>query len=205
MAQNITRLLPYRNINEKDIEVEYAFDGTSGEAGTFVKVTAANLTEDAVKLVNRPDAFLNSLGNATSKYPEVTRKVAATSGTGDAGVVLGMILRDVREVDENGEKLINYPQKKEDLQCVLSGEANLIATRGVVDITERGLAGGVCPSVGDAAVLAADGKVTGVAYASLSTEQKDAMVGQFIGTGNRESQQDTDAFAGAYARLKFSV
>lgn len=203
MAQQITRLLPTRSINEKDVINSYSFDSNSGEAGTFVKVSAGNLNLDPVEYGDF-GPFANSLGNATSQYPYVPQKVT-TAGTGDAGLIIGMLLRDVREVDENGEKLLYYPQKKYELQCVLSGEAVPIASRGVVDINVRGLAGGVCPSVGDAAVVVADGKVTGVAFGSLTTAQKNVMVGTFIGTGLRESQQDTDFAAGPYARLKFSV
>lgn len=205
MAQLITRLLPDRNIDEKDVINLYSLNTASGEAGTFVKVVDCDLSKDPVQYVNRPDAFLNSLGNATSQYPEVPYKVAETSGTGDAGAVLGMLLRDVREVDENGQKLEFYNEKKEELQCVVSGEANLIATAGIVDLNLRGLEGGVVPNINDAAVLGANGKVTGVAYASLSTEQKDAVVGKFIGTGIRVSQQSTDSLAGVYAKLKFSI
>jgi len=203
MAQQITRLLPYRSINETDVINGYSFDSNSGEAGTFVKVSAGNLTLDPVEYGNF-GPFANALGNAKSQYPFVPQKVT-TAGTGDAGLIIGMILRDVREVDENGEKLLYYPQKKQDLQCVLSGEAVPVASRGVVEINVRGLAGGVCPSVGQAAVVTADGKVTGVAFGSLTTAQSAVRVGTFIGTGLRESQQHTDFAAGPYARLKFSV
>ena len=203
MAQQITRLLPNRSINEKDVINGYSFDSNSGEAGTFVKVSAGNLTLDPVEYGNF-GPFANSLGNATSQYPYVPQKVT-TAGASDAGLIIGMLLRDVREVDENGEKLLYYPQKKQDLQCVLSGEAVPVASRGVVEINVRGLAGGIAPNVGDAAVVVAGGKVTGVAFGSLTTGQRNVMVGTFIGTGLRESQQNTDFAAGPYARLKFSV
>lgn len=204
MAQLISRLLPYRTVNQYDVINEYALNIASGEAGTFVKVVAGDLSKDPVEFVNS-SYFVNSMGNATSQYPEVTRKVGVAAGTGDAGLVLGMLLKDVRNTDENGEKLHFYPQKKAELQCVLSGESVPVLTRGIVDVNFRGLAGGVVPAVGTAAVLSTNGTVTGVAYSALSTEQKNAVVGSFIGTGNRESQQTTDSLAGPYARLKFSV
>ena len=152
MAQVITRLLPNRNFDPKGEINMFSLDSASGEAGTFVKVVAANLSDDPVAYVNRPDAFLNNLGNATSQYPEIVYKVTP-AGTGDGAVVLGMLTRDVREIDENGESLHHYPRKKEELQCVVSGEANPIATRGFVEVNHRGLAGGVAPNVGDLAVL----------------------------------------------------
>ena len=203
MAQQITRLLPYRSINETDVINGYSFDSNSGEAGTFVKVSAGNLTLDPVEYGNF-GPFANSLGNAKSQYPFVPQTVT-TASSGDAGLIIGMILRDVREVDENGEKLLYYPQKKQDLQCVLSGEAVPIASRGIVEISVRGLAGGVCPSVGQAAIVMPGGKVSGVAFSAITSGQRDIMVGTFIGTGLRESQQHTDFAAGPYARLKFSL
>ena len=204
MAQSITRLLPNHNVDGKDVINEFSLDAASGEAGTFVKIVASDLTKGSNEYVNS-SYFTNSLGNATSQYPENPRKVGVASGTGDGGAIFGMLLRDVRDTDENGEKLHFYPQKKEELQCVLSGESVPIATAGIIDLNVRGLAGGISPSVGDYAVLSANGQVSGVAFASLSTEQKDASVGKFIGTGIRVSQQSTDAFAGPYARLKFSL
>ena len=204
MAQQITRLLPLRDIPEKEIINDFSYNASSGEAGTFVKVIAMNLSEDPVQYT-ASSHFVNTMGNATSEYPEVVYKVGPTDGTGDAGKVLGMMLRDVREVDENGEKLLFYPRKKEELQCLLSGEAVPIAKRGIVDITARGLAGGVCPNINDAAVLSSNGKVTGVAFSALTTEQRNAVVGKFVGTGIRVSQKTTDAFAGIYAKLVFSI
>lgn len=201
----ITRLLPFRSIDERDKINGYSLNTASGEAGTFVKVVSAELTKDPVAYVNS-SYYNNTLGNATSQFPEVIHKVGATSGTGDGGQVLGMLLNDVRTVDENGESLLFYPAKKAELQCVFSGEAVPIATEGIVDLfVPRALEGGVVPAINSAAVLGANGKVTGVAFTSLTADQRNAVVGKFIGTGYRESQQTTDSFAGAYARLKFSV
>ena len=204
MAQQITRLLPWRNIDDKDIINEYSFNAGSGEAGSFVKVVAGDLSKDPTQYVNA-SYFLNSVANARSKYPEVPYKVGVTSGTGDHAVVLGMMLRDYREVDENGEKLHFYHPKKEELQCLLSGEATPIAIRGMVDVNKRAFANGVVPNVNDMAVLAANGQITGVAAASRSAEQKDATVGKFIGTGFRSGEQTSDAFEGPWARLVFSI
>jgi hypothetical protein len=197
--------MPYRDIDEKSKVNGFSLNTASGEAGSFVKVVSAELTKDPVAYVNS-SYYGKTLGNATSQFPEVIHKVGLTSGTGDAGQVLGMLLNDVRTVDENGESLLFYPIKKTELQCVFSGEAVPIATEGIVDLfVPRALEGGVVPAINSAAVLGANGKVTGVAFSALSTEQRNAVVGKFIGTGFRESQQTTDSRAGAYARLKFSV
>lgn len=208
MAQQITRLLPDRSISEHDVINLYSLNTASGEAGSFVKVVNGDLSNDPVRYVGRDGGnggFANSLGNGTSRYPEVPYKVGLCGGTGDAGLAIGILLRDVRETDENGEKLLFYPEKKAELQCVVSGEAVPIARAGIVEMNSRGFTNGVVPAVGDMAVLAANGTVTGVAFSALSAEQKDAVVGKFIGTGNRVSQQTTDAFAGPYAKLQLSL
>lgn len=204
MAQQITRLLPDRVENPYEVINKFSLNVGSGEAGSFVKVVAGDFSKDPTQYVDS-SYFTNNLGNATSQYPEVPYKVGLTDGTGDGGKAIGMLLRDVREVDENGEKLHFYPEKREELQCLLSGESVPILKRGIVELNLRGLAGGVVPNVGDAAVLAANGQVTGVALGSRTTEEKDATVGVFIGTGIRESQKTTDAFAGPTAILDFSV
>lgn len=205
MAQQITRLLPHRDYDEHEVINLFSLDTASGEAGSFVKVTAGDFSKDSVEYVARADAFLNTLGNGTSNYPETPQKVTLTTGTGDAGAAIGMLLRDVREVDENGESLHFYNQKKDELRCVVSGECVPILKRGHVAVNSRAFVNGVVPNVGDSAVLAANGQLTGVAPASLSTEQRNATVGKFLGTGDRESQKSTDAFDGPYAILDFSV
>jgi len=204
MAQKITRLLPNQNIDPKNVVNLFSLNTASGEAGTFVKIVSANLSEDPVKYVNS-SYFVNRMGTATSQYPEVPHKVGVAAGTGDGPSVFGMLLSDVRTVDENGEKLNFYSKKREELECLLSGEAVPIVTAGIVDLNVRGLAGGVCPSVGHKAILSTNGQITGVAAASRSAEQIAATVGTIIGTGFRESQQTTDVFAGPWVRLKFSI
>ena len=207
MAQQITRLLPNRSINEKDVINNYSFDSNSGEAGTFVKVSAGNLTLDPVEYGDF-GPFANSLGNATSQYPFVPQKVS-TAGTGDAGLVLGMLLRDVREFDENGERLLYYPQKREELQCVLSGEAVPVLTKGVLTFTQTaftnaGLGGAHRPAVGDWIVPSVDGAFTGIKTADKQA-YTNYKVGVVLATGTRVSAQDADAFTGYYAMVKIDL
>jgi len=45
---------------------------------------------------------------------------------------LGMLMYDVAEVDENGEKLVWHPRKAHEMQTALSGQAVPILTRGIV-------------------------------------------------------------------------
>jgi hypothetical protein len=205
MANTITRMLPFRQYNEQDVINMFSLDTVTGEAGSLVKISSANLDLDPINLIERSDSlgFQNYLGNASSLYPEVPYKVTKVTNTGERPI--GILLRDVRSVDENGENLQYYPRKKEELQCVISGEAVPIATRGLFMLNANALAGGLAPAVNSYAVPTANGKLTGVALADASANHKEYAVGKFIATGQRTSQQDTDAYAGVYAILKLEL
>lgn len=206
MAYSITRLLPLRDYDEHEVINMYSYDTNSGEAGTLVKVAAGNLTLDPVSYVGRDTANGGwaSYTHARSQYPEVPLKVTA-AGAADSGNILGMMLRDVRETDENGEKLLFYPEKKEELQCVLSGEAVPVARRGQFAVLAKGFAGSVMPSVGDVLLPEADGRFTGVASAPLTLAQDALKIGLVLGTGYRTSEQDTDEFEGGWALLALNI
>lgn len=205
MANEITRLLPFRQYDDNDVINFYSYDLETGEAGSVVKVSNGDLQNEPVKYVERTDSdsWDPTLGHALSLYPEVPYKVTKVSDTGAGVRALGIMLRDVRNKDENGENLLYYPQKKEELQCVVSGEAVPIATKGIFTINVNGLTNGVAPAVNSWALPSKNGTLTGVATTAAAHHTHHAhAVGQFIATGNRESQMTTDAFAGAYAILK---
>ena len=126
MANEITKMLPFRQYDDNDVVNMFALDSTDVGAGTVVKVSAANLDADQVDLVDAGSAFLTTQGNAYSPLSVNPLRVSAVD-SGD--VSLGITLRDVRETDENGEKLRFYPQKREELQCVLSGQTVPVATK----------------------------------------------------------------------------
>ena len=203
MSDTITRMLPFRQYNENDVINMFSLDTITGEAGSLVKISSANLDLDPVSLIERSDSlgYQNYLGNASSLYPEVPYKVTKVANTGERPI--GILLKDVRSVDENGENLQYYPRKKEELQCVISGEAVPIATRGVFMLNSRALAGGLAPAINSYAIPSANGTLTGVAAPSAT--QKEYAVGKFIATGSRASQQDTDEYAGVYAILKLEL
>lgn len=177
----------------------YSLDAATGQAGSLVTISAADLNKETVELVNY--GFTNQLGHATSLYPQVPLKISKVTGTGQ--VALGIMLRDVRQEDENGENLLFYPQKKDELQCVVSGESVPVATRGLFAFNANGLAGGVAPAVNSYAIPAADGLLTGVA--APTDAQRKFVVGKWIATGSRASVSDTDAFEGPYAILKLEL
>ena len=191
MASEITNLLPFRQYDDNDVVNMFAMEGTDKGAGLLVKVSAANLNDDLVDLVE-DGAFLNTQGNAYSPLAVNPLRVDA-AGSGDAA--LGILLRDVRDTDENGEKLRFYPQKKEELQCVLSGESVPVATKGIFTFMEGAFTGSVIPAVGTDVYGHAAGKL-GVAGGNA------VKVGQVLATGTRAAG---DTHAGDYAIVSINI
>lgn len=119
---------PFRNVSE--YEVVNLFKHLSGAAtkGMLVRIVSGFLNDrNNLNLESSPGAaYGNTVSTRWTVRPYVT---TAFSGCTD---VFGMMLYDVAETDENSEKLIYNPQKQAELQCVLSGQAVPIMTRGIV-------------------------------------------------------------------------
>lgn len=197
-----TRLLPFRQYDDNDVVNMYALADASvnenvtgvgdGDAGVFVKVSAGNFDLDPVSYTT--DSYLGKTDYpfvGANQYPSVNLKVSPAA-SGDLTNCLGLTLRQTAKYDENGEKLLYYRQKAEELMCVLPGQAVPVATRGVFSIGANALDGTL--TVGNAFKLSANaGKVTGCAHTDAGK------LGTVLGTGSRTSQSTTDQFAGNFA------
>ena len=164
--------------------------------GVMVKVLSGNMNQDVFDLIG--STYLGKTDYpwvGADKYPVVPlRVVAATTGNGVLGVTLNQTLQN----DENGEKLLYNPVKKDELQAVLSGQAVPVATRGLFtfDQTAYDTDGSVIP--GNIAVISPStpGTLSGVTRESLA-DLTSTIVGAILGTGNRTSQMGkSDEFAG---------
>jgi hypothetical protein len=164
----------------------------SGDAGVFVKVSAGNFDLDPVSYAT--DSYLGKTDYpfvGANQYPSVNLKVTPAA-SGDLTNCLGLTLRQTAKFDENGEKLLYYRQKAEELMCVLPGQAVPVATRGIFSLGANALDGTL--TVGNAFKLSANaGKVTGCAHTDSGK------LGTVLGTGSRTSQSTTDQFAGNFA------
>lgn len=195
MASEITNMLPFRQYSDNDVVNMFALEdaSTSIGAGTVVKVknTTNGLNADFAHGQNGEN-YLNVQGNAYS--PEIVNPLKVLKA-GDGDVALGITLRDVRETDENGEKLRFYPQKKEELQCVVSGETIPVATKGIFTLMASAFSGSVVPAP------LAELKVS--AGGTLAINGNGSVVGQILATGKREGSADTHAGGYAIAKLNF--
>jgi hypothetical protein len=190
------RLLPFRQYDENDVINLFA-NATSdtnpttngnGSAGVFVSVSAGNFSKDAITYVDRAELGA-TYDHTKNQYPEVQLKVTAAAAGAKAGEVIGVTLKQTLEQDENGEKLLYNPVKRDEIQAVLSGQAVPVATRGVFTLTNdavEGEFGGTetAPTPGQACVMspANAGKVSGIAFDSLVGDYN-ADGGSFVPTG----------------------
>lgn len=194
------RIYPFRQYNETDVINMFASDTAdsqpstngNGSAGVFVKVSAGNLDQDPIGL-----AANGYLGNTNypflgaDYYPSVPLQfTAATAGA----PVLGITLNQTLQYDENNEKLLYNPQKRAELQAVLSGQAVPVATKGLFMLADSAIDWDSNIAVGNRLVISANaGKVSGIA---LGTTGK-IVVGQIYATGTRTSQNlKSDLFVG---------
>lgn len=120
-------LKPFREYSEHDVINLFAYSGASNSInkGTFVRLESGWVSDVEIAYGENVGA---TYGNTVSMRYGVRPKVTA-SVSGDTP--LGMMLYDVRETDENGERLILNPAKQAAMGVVLSGQAVPIVTRGI--------------------------------------------------------------------------
>ena len=226
------RILPFRQYSDHDVVNLFSIvdadvlDATSdaagggGDAGVFVSVTSGNFDQDPVTYQTNSylgDTSYPFLGT-TEMYPEVNLRVTgATSGTHP----LGLTLYQTAKNDENGEKLLYNPVKKDELQAVLSGQACPVATKGLFTFAAGGATstfsafGNNTTTVpGNLAVIDSsnNGQMVGVTPETVDSPNTPGyrVVGHIIATGERTSQNgQADYFAGTgtagYAMVQFDA
>ena len=129
MAHN---LRPFRQYSESDVVnlFSYSGDSTLVTKGLAVKVVGDGWTNEPN---SSPVEALGSVGasytNVVSQRYGVKPKIGIAA-SGDS--ILGLTLMDVRELDENGEKLVFNPRKAAEMGVVVSGQAVPVLTKGLV-------------------------------------------------------------------------
>ncbi len=195
------RTLPFRQYSDNDVINMFAL-GTgyvneavtntgNGDAGVFVTIESGNLNVDTITYDNAYASYLGKVDYpfvGSNQYPRVSLSLKpATSG--DA--LVGMTLRQTAKYDENGEKLLYYPQKAEELMCMLPGQSVPVATRGVFTITDAAYQGAIGIGSGLKLPSGVSGKLTGCAITDATR------VAVVLATGSRASSTSVgDQFAG---------
>lgn len=204
------RLLPFRQYNEHDVINIFALDDSvlsatesitgyhSGDAGVFVKISAGNLDLDPVSYGT--DSYLGKTDYpfvGSNGYPKNNLKVTLAA-SGD--VPLGITLWETAKYDENGQKLLYYPQKAAENEVLLPGQSVPVATKGVFTITSRAYDGVL--SVGSKFKLSTNaGKITGAGITDS------AAIGTVLATGSRGANGATiaDKYSGSYAVIRLNA
>jgi len=217
------RLLPFRQYNEQDVVNLFSLDAEGGmesktptdsgthDAGVLVGVTNGDLAEGPT---NYTDASYMGKVNyphvGKNQYPVVPLKIAPATGNASA---LGVTLKQTLTHDENGEKLIYYPQKALELNAVRSGDAVPVLSRGVITLDDSAFE--TFPEVGQYldASTSAPGKFNAIG-GTVSTSDN-LGIAHCLATGERAADYGTDYFAdstsdsitetGKYAIIKLKL
>lgn len=199
-------LRPFRDYDEKDVINLYAYSGSMIDTtykilatkGTLVKIAGDGFRNDVepIEMLGNYGGFSvnNWVGQRYGVLPKVT-----VAGTGDNPI--GMLLFDVRELDENEMPLKYNPRKAAEMEAVLSGQAVPIVTRGVFlysGVTSGTNGYGTAITAGNPCYAGADGAISAhgkketnsfitgtlVAGASglLSQTSYKTPIGRFLGT-----------------------
>ena len=207
------KILPFRQYNEHDVVNLYrvadgmVLDSTtgagSGDAGTFVKVSAGNFSADPVSYGD--DSYLGKTDYAfvgRNQYPKVSLQVEP-AGAGD--IPLGITLLQTAKNDENGEKLLYNPQKAVELQAALPGQAVPVATKGIFTIASSAFDGDLADDYAIGSGLKVSNANGGLVTGCVPTDS--ACFATIIGTGSRDQANSngiTDQFSGEYLVFKFN-
>ena len=186
----MAKLLPFRDYDEHDVINLFAFDyaGTSVVKGALVKIKSSAGWNASQELDHTNSMVGFTLNNVVSDRYAVNARVQL-AGSGDNP--LGMLLYDVAETDENGEKLIYNPRKAAEMQTTVSGQAVPILTKGLVLV--KGIDGTPAENaVAYCGTGTADGGITTTAGGTKKA------IGRFLGTtgANGEALLHLDVNAG---------
>ena len=156
------KLRPYRQYSEHDvINGLFSYAGTVPlEAGAIVKISSNFKNSD-----NTISDFteLSPIDNTISSLFSCVGSVTKTVNFDDTPKPIGITLKKIAEVDENGYPLIYEPRKAAERDVILPHQAVPILTKGIVlindiDVADHTGAGGGNPSPGDAAYVGDDGR-----------------------------------------------
>ena len=206
------RLLPFRQYAEQDVinlyKVNIASSANNAMAtpfvngdndnGVLVQVDAGNMDGDPVDYVT--DSYLGKTDYpfiGRDQYPVVALSVKVADSS--EGRPLGVTLRQTLTHDENGEKLLYYPQKAIEMQAVLTGQAVPVLTRGVITVDGDTAFddGGEPSAVGTQVYQGTVGSDDGAGKFSTTNNDTAGAIGVVIATGNRINRGvSPDYFAG---------
>jgi len=184
------QLRPFRDYDEHDVLNLFAYDTTNLTAGqiqvpkgVLVKIATGWKNYDSGAVLGGGIDFIGSAGTlapnnvVSQRYGVVAKVVAATTGE----TPVGMMLYDVRDVDENGELLKYKPRKAAEMQVLIPGQAVPVVTRGIFLV--QGVLG--TPSAGGTAYAGGTGQITASTGGGGTVN---VAIGKFLGAADTNGE-----------------
>ena len=167
---------PFRDISEHEVINLFAYDGAVAPKGTFVELKSLDLSGATNGFTNIPVGN-NYNGTFSYRYANQARVANAASGSAK---VLGMLLYDVNDNDENGQAIRFLSRDAKVARgLVSSGETVPILTRGLVEI--GGFVGSPGPGSGAYVSNSGDGSISVGAPGAAGIK-----VGKFLSTSGAD-------------------
>jgi hypothetical protein len=162
-------LLPFRDYSEHEVLnlfacTEVVNKGSLVKPKRSWKSTGASDISTAGPLNLGASAPGATYPNTVTQNFELVGQVEPINDYDDIPTAIGVLLKDVREFDENGEKLIFNSRKAAEMDVIIKDIQTVpILTRGLIlvndiDTTNRGSGGGN-PDIGDAAYVGLNGRI----------------------------------------------
>jgi len=162
-------LLPFRDYSEHEVLNLFACNVIANK-GTLVAPVRSWKDGAGVENSKNDPLQLSSTGpgalyaNTVTNNFELVGNVTTVINHNSVPTAIGILLKDVREFDENGKKLVFDSRKAAEMDVVIKDiQAVPILTRGLIlvndiDETNRG-GGGGAPDNGDAAYVGSNGRI----------------------------------------------
>lgn len=162
-------LLPFRDYSEHEVLNFFACTAVANK-GVLVK---PKRSWKSVGASDRSTAGPLNLGtsapgatyqNTVTQNFELVGQIEPIVNYDDVPTAIGVLLKDIREFDENGEKLIFNSRKAAEMDVIIKDiQAVPVLTRGLIlindiDTTNRN-GGGGNPDIGDAAYVGSNGSI----------------------------------------------
>lgn len=155
-------LLPFRDYSEHEVLNFYACDSVATK-GTLVAPVKSPISGSGPLNLSSSSPGFSYPDSVTNNFNLIGYVTPVINYTGVPNAI-GILLKDVREFDENGNKLVFNPRKAAEMDVIIKDtQAVPILTRGLVlindlDTTDRGGGGGF-PGIGDAAYIGNSGRM----------------------------------------------
>ncbi|RTK99686.1 MAG: hypothetical protein EKK57_08905 [Proteobacteria bacterium] len=132
-------LRPLRDYSEHEVIPFFTYSGSLPvNRGTVVKIVGSGFLGQDIALAGA--VGYQPAGTLSERWT-VVPQVAPVTATTDKPI--GILLKDGREVDENGEQLKYRPRKAEEMHVFISGQNAPVVTEGVFHYS--GISGSVLP------------------------------------------------------------